>query len=110
MRKRNNLNIDRTAKSARRKTLILAAGVLFSIYLLVSFVLGEMGLVKYYRMKSQYHALSDTIAKLRLDNARLTREVHLLRSDPAYVERIARDKLGLARPGEIVYYYGKPEP
>jgi cell division protein FtsB len=24
------------------------------------------------------------------------------------MERIARDKLGLARPGEIVYYYGEP--
>ena len=108
MRKRNYyMNVDRPARSARRKKLILAAGVLFSIYLLASFILGEMGLVKYYRMKSQCHALSDTIAKLRSDNARLTREVHSLRSDPAYLERIARDKLGLARPGEIVYYYGQ---
>ena len=38
----------------------------------------------------------------------LTQEVHSLKTDPAYMERIARDKLGLARPGEIVYYYGEP--
>ncbi len=107
MRKRNYLKIDRGSKSGRRKKLAIAAGILFSIYLLSSFVLGEMGLVKYYRMKSQYNTLSDDISKLRLDNARLTGEVHELRSDPAYLERIARDKLGLARPGEIVYYYGK---
>ncbi len=107
MRKRNYINTDRTAKSARRKMLILAAGVVFSLYLLASFVLGEMGLVKYYRMKSQYNTLSAKIAELRSDNARLTREVRSLRSDPAYLERIARDKLGLARPGEIVYYYGQ---
>ncbi len=110
MRKRNYMKIDRGSQSSRRKTLVLAAAVLFSLYLLASFILGEMGLVKYYRMKSQYDALGDTIVKLRQDNARLTREVHALRSDPAYLERIARDKLGLARPGEIVYYYGKPEP
>jgi cell division protein FtsB len=36
------------------------------------------------------------------------RDVHALRSDPACIERIARDKLGLARQGEIVYYYGEP--
>ncbi len=106
MRKRNYMHTDRTANSARRKKLILAAGILFSIYLLASFIFGEMGLVKYYRMKSQYDALSDDIAKLKIDNARLSTEVRSLRSDPAYVERIARDKLGLARPGEIVYYYG----
>ena len=84
---------------------LIAAAALFSVYLLVSFVLGEMGLVKYYRMKAQYNSLTDDIAALKQDNAKLSREVHLLKTDPACIERIARDKLGLARPGEIVYYY-----
>jgi cell division protein FtsB len=66
-----------------------------------------MGLVKYYRMKAQYTTLNEEIAKLKRDNAKLGKDVHALRSDPAYLERIARDKLGLARPGEIVYYYGE---
>ncbi len=108
MRKRNFIHTDGSSKTARRKKLLLVVGVLFSIYLLASFILGEMGLVKYYRMKAQYNRLSDEIAQLSTDNTRLTREVRALRSDPAYLERIARDKLGLARPGEIVYYYGKP--
>ncbi len=109
MRKKNYyIKIDRNAKSTRRKRLAVAAGALLSVYLLASSVLGEMGLVKYYRMKSQYSSLSDEIAKLKIDNARLSGEVYSLRNDAAYLERIARDKLGLARPGEIVYYYGKP--
>jgi cell division protein FtsB len=33
--------------------------------------------------------------------------VRSLKNDPAYLERLARDKIGLARPGEIVYYYGE---
>ena len=86
----------------------MAIGFLLGAYLLASFTLGEMGLVKYYRMKAQYRALVEEIAQRKQDNARLTREVLSLRSDPACIERIARDKLGLARPGEIVYYYGKP--
>ncbi len=107
MRKRNYLKIDRSSQTSRRKKFLFAAAILFSLYLLASFILGEMGLVKYYRMKAQYNTLKDEIAKLRSDNARLTGEVGALRSDPAYLERIARDKLGLARPGEIVYYYGQ---
>ena len=88
--------------------MLLAAGILLALYLLASYTLGEMGLVKYYRMKAQYNALTEEIATLRQDNARLMRDVHALKTDPACIERIARDELGLARQGEIVYYYDKP--
>ena len=108
MRKRNYMKVDRSSNTARRKKVFLGIGLLLGIYFLASFTLGEMGLVKYYRMKAQYRALIEEIAQLKQDNAKLTKDVHALRSDPACIERIARDKLGLARPGEIVYYYGKP--
>jgi cell division protein FtsB len=108
MRKRNYMKVDRSSHTALRKKVFYAIGILLGIYLLASFTLGEMGLVKYYRMKAQYHALIEEIAQLKQDNAKLTKDVRSLRSDPACIERIARDKLGLARPGEIVYYYGKP--
>ncbi len=101
------MKVDRGSRNARRKTVFVVAGILLGGYLLASFALGEMGLVKYFRMKAQYGALSEEIARLRQDNAVLMKDVRSLRSDPACIERIARDKLGLARPGEIVYYYGK---
>jgi cell division protein FtsB len=105
MRKRNYIKADRSSRTARRKKLLIAAGILVALYLLVSFVFGEMGLVKYYRMKAHYDAVTAEIAKMKQDNARLRKDVSALKTDPVYVERIARDKLGLARPGEIVYYY-----
>jgi len=105
MRKRNYLKTDRSSRSARWKKLFVAAGSLLCLYLFVTFILGEMGLVKYYRMKEQYSTLTEGIAKLKQDNVRLRKEVYSLKNDAAYLERVARDKLGLARPGEIVYYY-----
>lgn len=105
MRKKNYIKVDRGTRSARRNKLLIGIAALFALYLLASFILGEMGLVKYYRMKAQYQALNEDIAKLKQDNVKILREVRSLKTDPACIERIARDKLGLARPGEIVYYY-----
>ena len=83
-----------------------AAGV----YFLATFIFGEMGLVKYYRMKQQYDSLQEETGRLKEENVRLLRDVRALKSDPSLIEQIARDKLGLARPGEIVYYYRQQEP
>jgi cell division protein FtsB len=108
MRKRNYLKTERRASNSRRKTALLVAAVVLGGYFLVSLVLGEMGLIKYVRMKARYDTLTDEIATLKGDNAALFDEVRALKSDPDRLERLARDKLGLARPGEIVYYYGEP--
>jgi len=43
------------------------------------------------------------VVVLRSDTARLTAEVERLRTDPEYIEQIAREKLGLVKPGERVY-------
>ena len=108
MRKRNYMKTDRSSWKVPKKRVLIAASILLVLYLLTSFIMGEMGLVKYYRMKAQYNTLTEEISSLKQDNARLVRDVRALRSDPACIERIARDKLGLARQGEIVYYYGEP--
>jgi cell division protein FtsB len=108
MRKKNYIKTERSAKIVLWKNLLIVAGVLLLLYFLVTRVVGEMGVVKYYRMKAQYYALMEEIAKLKQDNVRLRKDVDSLKNDPAYLERVARDKLGLARPGEIVYYYGQP--
>jgi len=87
---------------------MVAIVVSIVIYFLATRLLGDMGVVKYYRMKSQFTALTEEIARLKDDNIKLRKDVYALKNDAAYMERIARDKLGLARPGEIVYYYGEP--
>src|SRR5271169_467136 len=108
MRKRNTLKSDRKFLSSHGKKLIVAAASLLALYLIANFIFGEMGVIKYYRMKAQYNALTQDIATLRRDNTKLAREVRALKTEPNYIEQIARDKLGLARQGEIVYYYDEP--
>jgi len=62
------------------------------------------------RMRS----LEQTLAQVDADNADLRRdiatlrvEVQQLKDDPAAIERIARNQLGLVRKNEIVFQFGK---
>ncbi len=43
------------------------------------------------------------IKALQEKNAALLRERELLETDPEYVEKIAREKMGLIKEGEVVY-------
>ncbi len=94
-------------KSLIRKVLT-AVVIVYGLYRLDLFIFGEMGWVKTYRMESHYDALVSEIAALKKDNERLAGEVYTLKTSPDHLETVARDKLGLARPGEIIYFYGAP--
>jgi cell division protein FtsB len=62
------------------------------------------------RMRSLERELSDVqaeSAELRRDVNRLRSEVNDLRDDPAAVERIAREQLGLVRQSEVVFQFDK---
>jgi len=37
------------------------------------------------------------------ENSQLTEEKRLLNEDPAYLEKVARDKMGLVKDGEMIY-------
>ena len=64
------------------------------------------------RMRSLQKELAETNdenAALRRHIAELRGQVKDLRDDPAAVERIARDDLGLVRKSEVVFQFGKPK-
>jgi cell division protein FtsB len=106
MARRNYLKTRATSRTAWTKRLLVALVIAAGLLFLWSLIVGEMGVVKYYRMSAHARSLRSEIDHLKKDNARLSQEVSALRSDPAYIERVARDKIGLARPGEVVYFYG----
>jgi cell division protein FtsB len=106
MAKRNYLQTHRTTRAAWVRRLLVMAGAAAGVAFLWSLIVGEMGVVKYYRMSAHARILQNEIEHMKKDNARLSKEVDALRTDLAFIERMARDKIGLARPGEVVYYYG----
>ncbi len=49
-------------------------------------------------------------ARLKTENARMSREIESLKTDPAAIEDLARDDLGLVREGELIIKLEEPAP
>jgi cell division protein FtsB len=76
----------------------------------VASVAGNRGLLRLYRMHQTKTALERENAELQAANAALADEVRALRTDPGRIEAIAREELGLVKPGELVYEFRTPPP
>ena len=79
-----------------------ALGGAVGVLALALVVYGGSGLLRVWRLKQEVEVLEREIAALRGQNQDLARTVDRLRSDPATIEKIAREELGLARPGEKI--------
>lgn len=90
------------------------AGALLGALLLVIFLhdlFGEHGFLEMRRAQKEVRAIQERIEQLNQENARLAAEVQALKSDPKIIERIAREEMGLARPGELIFKLpAKPAP
>ena len=62
-------------------------------------------LLAMWRTQHELERLVREIEIVEQKNATLSREVQRLRSDLGYIEKIAREELGLVRPGEIVFEF-----
>lgn len=71
--------------------------------ILVHDVFGDRGLLAMRRTQMEIEALQQEITQLNADNERLAGEVQALKTDPTMIERIAREELNLARPGEKIF-------
>jgi cell division protein FtsB len=80
--------------------------------LLATSLLGERGLIGLIQMQRTRAGLARDVERLTETNAALANEVRALRTDPGRIEAIAREELGLVKPGELVYEFrgGPPTP
>ena len=89
------------------KTKLSFGGVFFLVLVLwVSFHFGRNALENY-KLKQQISALQKQLEVLELRGAELEKEIKEWQS-PENVERIAREELGLVKPGEVMYIISEP--
>ena len=108
-----NPNLTAVESLRRRRWLALlglAAAAFVLLKLLLSLLLSDMGVFTLLDLHRTRRDLQQEIADLQEKNTKLTDQVHALRSDPVYIEALAREQLGMVRPGEQVYRLVPREP
>lgn len=71
--------------------------------LLLQDVFGTHGLLAMRRAQKEAARVQLEINQINQENRRLQENVKALKTDPAAIERIAREEMGLARPGEYIF-------
>ena len=92
----------RPETSLRRKAATLAS-LCALIALLVGSLFGDRGILYLMAQRERAERLQREIEQMRAENGRLAAEIEALRRDPRAIERLAREQLGLARSGEVVF-------
>lgn len=86
---------------------ILAAALLL---LGIHDILGPHGFLAMRRTQKEMDQLRTDVDRLNKENSQMADEAQALKTDPQAIERIARDDMGLARPGEIIIKLPPPAP
>ena len=92
---------------SRYARLILGAAILL---LGIHDILGPHGFIAMRRTQKEMDQLRSQVDKLNKENSDLAGDATALKSDPQAVERIARENMGLARPGEMIFKLPPPPP
>jgi cell division protein FtsB len=82
--------------------------MVMAIMTVPTLVLDEQGLPRYRHLREELHELRRSNEELVKEITTLKGEIDALRSDPSYVERIARDELGMVRSEEFVFQFPPP--
>lgn len=79
--------------------------MVMAIMTVPTLVLDEQGLPRYRHLRGELQELRESNEELVREISTLKGEVEALRTNRAYVERIARDELGMVRAEEFVFQF-----
>ena len=79
-----------------------AAAMLLIAGLLLHAMFGANGMVIYGQKRAEMQALQKDVERLQRENSQHVDQIKSLKSDPAAIEKEAREQLHYTRPGEVV--------
>ena len=84
----------------RRASLLAYALVLYVGY---TYLGGDSGLIQYWRLHQKHDRLDKEIMLLQTRQDSLRQVITLLESDTTFIEKVARERYFLGKPGETIY-------
>ena len=89
--------------SPRGRRLVSYALMVLTAVVLIDAIAGEKGRLALMRAQHELRTLEQTVQAARGENQRLLEQARRYREDPATIEELARQDLGLIRPGEKLF-------
>ena len=83
-------------------TMVLIAS--FGAIMLIISVIGSYGINATNRLGNYEQKLTHQIESMRIEKALKQEEINALKTNPEYIELVARKNLGLVHPSELIYY------
>jgi cell division protein FtsB len=109
-RRKSRASTSAVAPASGRRRRFQMVLVFVTLVLVINSLVGERGLMETLRARRQHAELVGSIDRLRSENARLRDQARRLRSDPATIEALARQELGLIKPGEMLFIIKDTKP
>jgi cell division protein FtsB len=96
--------MNRTGRDNKtlRRNAITVLGLLV-IVLVAHEIFGAHGFLAMRRQRREYQSLQMQIQMLKRENEKLKQQIQALRTNPQAIQKIARERMHFARPGEIIY-------
>jgi cell division protein FtsB len=85
----------------RRNARQILGLALFALF--IHDIFGPHGFIAMRRTQKEINVVREQIGKINQENKSLANQVNSLKTDPKAIERIAREEMGLARPGELIF-------
>ena len=102
----NNLLRKQVVSEVKKRRLIFFTFVVLSfLYLTISLLFGDVGLLRYLELNRTKRGLEKQLVEINRQNEQIRTQIRLLKEDPFYKEKLAREEFGLARPDEYIFKY-----
>jgi cell division protein FtsB len=103
-----NLLRKQVISEVRKRRLIFLTIILLSfVYLFISLIFGDMGILRYRELNKTKTHLETQIKEISKENEELRSQINSLKEDPFYKEKHAREDFGLAKPDEYIFQYDR---
>jgi len=107
MSNRNLLRKQVMSEVKKKKLIFLTFVSLSFLYLSISLLFGDMGLFRYLELHRTKTNMENQITEINRENEQLRTQLKLLKEDPFYREKLAREEYGLSKPNEYIFQYDK---
>ena len=107
MSTRNLLRRQVVSEVKKKKLIFLTFVSLSFLYLSISLLFGDMGLFRYLELHRTKISLETQITEINRQNEQLRTQLKLLKEEPFYREKLAREEYGLSKPNEYIFQYDK---